>query len=514
MPASILVVDDMPDNLRLLRSLLLQEGYKVRPASSGAEALAAVAASKPDLILLDIKMPGMDGFEVCRRLQQDEQTKTIPIIFVTASADLTGLVKGFKLGAVDYITKPFNEDELRVRVRTHIELYQMREHLQRLVELRTRDLQQSENKYRTLFESSSDAIMLLDEYVFIDCNAATLKMFGCATRDEFLNCHPGELSPSTQPDGRGSKEAADEKIALAYQTGSNFFEWTHRRSTGEDFPAEVLLTRLTLDGKDLLQATVRDITERKLAEEEIHKSEKKFRTYIEKAPLAVFVTDMEGRFMDVNPKTAELLGYETSALKNMSIVNIYSEEDRVAILRALETLRQSGYVEGEFRIKRSDGTSIWVLLNINAIEGAMALGFCNDITERKRAEAAIEASEERHRLLFESSRDALMTLTPPSWRFTDANQATLELFGAGSVAEFTALGPWSVSPERQDDGRPSDEKAQEMIATAMREGKIFFEWMHQRLDGSPFAADVLLTRMEAGGEVFLQATVRDISERK
>ena len=132
----------------------------------------------------------------------------------------------------------------------------------------------------------------------------------------------------------------------------------------------------------------------------------------------------------------------------------------------------------------------------------------------RQAKDALRVIALKHQLLFESSRDALMLLAPPSWRFTGANRATLQLFGASSVDEFTALGPWDVSPERQPDGRPSSEKAQEMIAIAMREGAHFFEWQHQRLDGQPFAADVLLTRMEVGGDLFLQATVRDITERK
>lgn len=133
--------------------------------------------------------------------------------------------------------------------------------------------------------------------------------------------------------------------------------------------------------------------------------------------------------------------------------------------------------------------------------------------ERKRAEDALRISALKHRLLFESSRDALLLLAPPSWQFTGANQATLQLFGASSVAEFTALGPTDVVPERQPDGRLSSEKFPEMIATAMREGAHFFKWEHQRLDGRQFTADVLLTRMDVEGEVFLQATVRDITER-
>ncbi|MEJ1356515.1 MAG: response regulator [Candidatus Sedimenticola sp. (ex Thyasira tokunagai)] len=136
----ILVVDDTPDNIKLLKNLLGRAGYKVRPASNGALALAAVNGKKPDLILLDINMPGMDGFEVCRHLRNSDQTKDIPIIFVTASTDIKGLIKGFHLGAVDYITKPFHEEEVLVRVGTHLELAGMRKNLAWLVSERTQQL--------------------------------------------------------------------------------------------------------------------------------------------------------------------------------------------------------------------------------------------------------------------------------------------------------------------------------------------------------------------------------------
>jgi PAS domain S-box-containing protein len=132
----------------------------------------------------------------------------------------------------------------------------------------------------------------------------------------------------------------------------------------------------------------------------------------------------------------------------------------------------------------------------------------------KQTEEALRKSEEKYRMLFESSRDALMTIAPPTWKFTRANQAALQLFGVASEADFTALGPWDVSPDLQPDGRPSAEKALEMIAAAMREGSHFFEWEHRRLDGEPFSADVLLTRMEIDGDVSMQATVRDITDRK
>jgi len=133
------------------------------------------------------------------------------------------------------------------------------------------------------------------------------------------------------------------------------------------------------------------------------------------------------------------------------------------------------------------------------------------ITERKRAEAALRESEDKFRGLYESSRDALMTLEPPSWAFTSGNPATVAMFRAKNEEDFISHAPWQLSPERQPDGRASDEKAREMIETAMREGSHFFEWTHKRIDGEKFPATILLTRMELAGRRFLQATVRDIT---
>lgn len=132
-------------------------------------------------------------------------------------------------------------------------------------------LQQSEKKYRTLFESSSDAIMLLDENGFFDCNKATLSMFGLSKKEDFLKLHPSQVSPPYQPDGVDSLTAANHNIAEAFMTGSHLFEWVHRRENGEDFFADVLLTVFLFKKKPVLQATVRDISDRKKADEQIKK---------------------------------------------------------------------------------------------------------------------------------------------------------------------------------------------------------------------------------------------------
>ena len=137
-----------------------------------------------------------------------------------------------------------------------------------------------------------------------------------------------------------------------------------------------------------------------------------------------------------------------------------------------------------------------------------------EITRHKRTEESLRKSEEKFQGLFESSRDAIMTLEPPSWSFTSGNPASLKMFRAKNQEQFISLGPGDVSPDHQPDGRASAGKAREMIETALREGSHFFEWTHRRLDGEEFPAEVLMTRMEQGGKVMLQATVRDITERK
>ena len=124
-------------------------------------------------------------------------------------------------------------------------------------------LHKKEMEFRALFESSRDAIMILDQQGFIDCNPATLAMFDCASKEEFVGKHPSALSHAQQQDGRDSMTAAGERIEAAYATGSQFFEWLHKRQDGTIFPAEVLLSRVEFSDKIILQAVVRDISERR-----------------------------------------------------------------------------------------------------------------------------------------------------------------------------------------------------------------------------------------------------------
>jgi len=123
----LLIVDDLPENIRVLGSSLQQEGYIISFATSGEQAMEMALKSKIDLILLDIMMPGMDGYDVCRALKSKAFTQNIPVIFLTAKTDKKDIVRGFEVGGVDYVTKPFNAAELSMRVRTHLQLKRARE---------------------------------------------------------------------------------------------------------------------------------------------------------------------------------------------------------------------------------------------------------------------------------------------------------------------------------------------------------------------------------------------------
>ncbi len=150
----ILVVDDTPASLKLLTELLKTEGYEVRSAISGELALYAANNNPPELILLDIRMPLMDGFEVCRRLKAQPKTRDVPIIFVSALSETNEKVEGFELGAVDFVTKPYQREELLIRVRTHLEMTRLRNRLEFLVDERTNELRASMLAFVTAIAST------------------------------------------------------------------------------------------------------------------------------------------------------------------------------------------------------------------------------------------------------------------------------------------------------------------------------------------------------------------------
>lgn len=167
---SIVIVDDNPNNLQVLSSILKSAGHQVRPALSGEAALRAIAHNLPDLILLDIMMPGMNGYETCKVLKDDINTRNIPVIFISALNELGDKVLAFQAGAVDYLSKPFQAEEVIARVNAHLKLQLFEQHLKAMVDAQTRELQlainalqKSQQQYHLMLEQSIEAIALTVE---------------------------------------------------------------------------------------------------------------------------------------------------------------------------------------------------------------------------------------------------------------------------------------------------------------------------------------------------------------
>lgn len=270
-----------------------------------------------------------------------------------------------------------------------------------------------------------------------------------------------------------------------------------------------------------LEGYIEDVTERRQAEEALRRSLSLRRATLESTADGILVVDRSGKVEDYNQRFLKLWRVPSQILKDrddQKLLRIVLSQlkDPQKFLAGVRWYyahpRESGLDLLEFkdgRILERESHPQWV-----EKEPVGRVWSFRDITARKRAERAVQESETRFRSLFESSRDAHMILEPPSWKFTSVNVSALRIFGSRKKTDFTHYTPWGLSPQRQPDGRVSGEKAREMLRAAMRQGFHFFEWMHKRVDGSEFSAEVSLTRIERQGKKFIHAVVKDITERK
>jgi len=191
------------------------------------------------------------------------------------------------------------------------ELQQVKQQLaQARAERQTESINPSASLFQQLFERSSDAQFLMKDGQFSDCNDAAVEILGCENRAQLLSLHPSMISPEYQPDGRLSSEKAAETIAAVSAQGSIRFEWMHRRATGEDFWAEVLLVAVELDEQQLIHATMRDVGDRKLAEAALQQQAVQYRSIFESINDGLLVVDLAtGKIVTANPAICKMHGY-------------------------------------------------------------------------------------------------------------------------------------------------------------------------------------------------------------
>ena len=600
---TILVVDDTPASLKLLVDMLTGDGYQVSPAESGELALASAAACPPELILLDMQMPHMDGFDVFRRLRAREESRDIPIMFISAGGESAERVEGFRLGAVDSISKPFQREELLARVQTHLELRRMRirserqaADLQRINESLQSELagrkraeealRESKLRFRSLFENMLEGFaycqMLYDnqerpvDFVYLNVNRAFEQLTGLknvvgrpvsevipgikGTNPElferygrvaatgtperfefdlkslglwlsisvfspgkrffvavFENITERKLAEAYGEMGRevlqilnepGDFQNSIQRVFAALKTGTGFDAVGIRLQDGDDFPYFVqqgfpkgfLLTENTLveragdggvcrdkDGNVCLECTCGLVISGKA-----DPANPLF------TPGGSAWTNDSFPFLDIPPGQDPRLHPRNRCIHHgyasVALVPIRSK-DRIVGLIQFNDRRK-----GRFTLN-----SVELLEAIASHIGAALM--------RKQAEEALRRSETKFRTLYESTSDAVMLLDQKG--FFDCNQAALAVFGCATREEFCSKHPADVSPPMQPDGTDSLTLANRHIATAMEQGSHHFEWMHRRADtGEIFPADVLLSAMRLDGKPVLQAVVRNITEPK
>ena len=253
----ILMVDDTPANLEVLFELLNEAGFRVLVAEDGASALQRAEYACPDLILLDVLMPGMDGFNTCRMLKQQPSTQDIPVIFMSALADTVDKIKGFQLGAVDYITKPFQHEEVLARVKAHLTIQQ----------LKTK-LQENEERLSRIFESAMDAIITMDKDTRITLfNSAAEQMFRCSAEEAVGRPFDHFMSTGLR---RVLNDYMQENISAKVSSKAMWVpeNLCALRADGEAFSIEATLSQVEAAGQQLYTLILRDIEERRRAEAE------------------------------------------------------------------------------------------------------------------------------------------------------------------------------------------------------------------------------------------------------
>lgn len=358
---------------------------------------------------------------------------------------------------------------------------------------------------RTLIDSLREAIFIVDDNGKpIDVNPAAIQMFGfthedfLADDDRIFSILPNDLIMGKVMDLIRNQGFAQGELEL-------------NRKGGEKFIFSFYALGNISPGKHFVVG--RDVTKQKKIEQDLIESEERYRALFETAQEAILILNKEYQCVDVNPYLLNMSGYSKEEFLNLSPGELFPDLN----MPQLELFGNPGQAvdiyQGEHQLVRRDGnvTEIDFTFIQNFLPG-MHLLLMHDITDPKQAEIALRDSELRYRSLFNSAADAIFILKENI--FIDCNPTTVEIFGCEDKSDILNRSPWEFSPTYQPDGRPSQKKAAELIQKALDGEAQNFIWKHTKLDGTLFDAEVSLNRISIDGKNYLQALVRDITERK
>jgi len=498
--SNILVVDDIIDNINLAANILISNNYDVGVAETGEKALQYAKIKVPCLILLDIMMPEIDGFEVCRQLKANNKTKNIPIIFLSAKNNTEDIVKGFKVGAVDYISKPFVEAEFIARVNTHVKLKETNS-----------ELLHTKNNLDTILSNIEDAVFIFNENGdIIEANKTTEKRFGYS-KFELLSmnvkdiCIPENFATFDQDKKKLDKE------------GKISFETIQKSKDNKLIASEIIATKINFGNQVAYLNVSRDITKREQREQELKDSKEKYKNIIENLNDVYYRTDAEGKILMLSPSALNTFGFSNlNELIDTSIIKRYKKpKDRS---KFINILKYQGKIKNYNTVLlKKDGSEIFtetssnILLDDNKKYKGVD-GIIRDITERKNAEKLIKLSEKKYKIIFEKSNSAVLIMDKD--KIVDCNKEAVRLFAFKNKYELIDNSFSQISPEKQPNEIKSKILSNENIEIAYEKGIKEFEWIHKKFTGEEFPVKVLLSVIPSKDKNILYATYHDLTEKR
>jgi len=398
MIGNILIVDDEPGALKLLKDILAADGHVVRPFNNGELALRSIMAEAPELILLDIRMPGMDGFEVCRRIKEDVRLKEIPVIFISAASDVEDKLRAFQAGGADYITKPFQKEEVIARVRTHIAL----SHTIQKMKKATEALRLSEERL-----TMAQAVAQIGSWHFdilnnrLEWTAESFRIFGVPKKEAvdletFLSVvHPDDremVLKSWNAAIAGAPYDIEHRVVADGE-----IRWVRERAVIERGAEGRAISGI---------GTTQDITDGKRIDMEIRRLERNYRTLVENLPDIISRFDSKLRRIYVNPAFEKCTGMPYASALGKTHAELGMPDNVASIwTNSLQQMFATGAPQiFEFGFPAVDG----VVKHYQAIavpefgidgEIESALTIARDISILKNTEKVLRESQERFRAI-------------------------------------------------------------------------------------------------------------------
>lgn len=437
----VLIIDDTVSIIDMVKTALLEKNYQVLIATTVTKGITSAKKGLPDLILLNIQMPEMDGYETCRQLKSDKQTKEIPVLIMSALSEVFDKIKAFNVGAADYIPKPLIVAELLARVDTQVTLYQTQQQLkdtnllfEQKVENRIQALKQSneeiqaaekklkiknkelgkrnsllretEEKLQSIFRVAPTGIGLIQDRVITEINEEVCNISGYSNAELI-----GKSSRILYPSDEEFNFVGREKYKQISERGTGELETKWETKNGEI--KNILLASTPIHFEDISQGvtfTASDITEQRKAQKALAESENRFRTIIESANDAIIIAEAKsGIIVDANKKASELTGLLKDEIIGMHQTQLHPVDDREVTKNDFKrTVKNGNFGINEFRVMHSSGEIIPVEINpalIKLNNEEFLVGFFRDIRTRKEAEKALAESYIKYKMLAEYTYD-------------------------------------------------------------------------------------------------------------